>query len=63
MPDGSQILQTGAELTVEDCMIEEPCRTCGRVWCVCTPEPQDPLEAYTLDEISLFMSDPEDAWW
>jgi hypothetical protein len=46
---------------MENCMIEEPCRECYRVWCNCPPEPEDPLDAFTLDEISLMMTEPEEA--
>lgn len=38
---------------MEDCMIEQPCGGCGRGWCNCRPEPEDPFEDYTLNEISM----------
>jgi hypothetical protein len=44
---------------MEDCMINPP-----EEYSDWRDEPgEDPLDAYSEDEISLFMTDPEDAWW
>ena len=45
---------------MENCMIEEPCRNCYRVYCNCPPEEEDeyPWAAYTADDLSLFATEP-----
>lgn len=44
---------------MEDCMIEQPCSGCCRVWCICSePEEYDPWAEFDLDWVSLILSHP-----
>jgi hypothetical protein len=45
---------------MEDCMIEQPCSACCRVYCNCPPEDEDydPWAELSDDDLSLFGTEP-----
>lgn len=47
---------------MEDCMIEQPCGMCGRVWCICRAEAEeedDPVEWFDEERMPVWAL-PED---
>jgi hypothetical protein len=44
---------------MEDCMIEQPCGMCGRVWCNCPPEPEDQCPCCGAHELEACQPDCE----